>query len=118
MTPTINPPVAGLPTGVELVRLGTASTEDYELVNDSNGVHIYKGPRVGAASGVIVQPADGYSFRFDIRSMAYFTVKNIDPKTITATVKFTVTNDYDQQSVEVLLERLKSMAGFVSIEQS
>lgn len=110
--------IAGLPVGIELVKFDTAGAEDYELISDNTGVHIMKGPRIGAASGVIVKPAQGYSFRYDIRSMSYFAVKNIPPKTITAVVKFVVTNDYDEQSVEVLMNRLKTMPGFVSLEQS
>ncbi len=77
-----------------------------------------RGPRAGAASGVIVRPANGYAFRYDIRSLSYFAVRQIPAKTIVASFKFVVTNDYDAQSVEVLLDRLKSMAGYVTSEIS
>ena len=114
MTPTSNPPVAGLPIGVELVKFGAATADDYELVNELSGTKIYKGPRVGAASGVIVKPADGYAFRFDIRSLSYFVVKEIPATTIIINAKFVVTNDFDRQSVDVLLGHIKSMPGYIA----
>jgi hypothetical protein len=112
MTPVVPPPVAGLPEGVSLVRIGVAGPEDFEIV----GGIIYRGPRIGAASGVIVQPAKGWTFRCDIKDMTYFPVKAIDPTTIKSTLTFVVTNSFDQANVHAAIEKLKSLTGFVSEE--
>ena len=113
MSSIAQPPVKGLPEGVDLVRIGIAADEDYEIV----GGKIFKGPRAGAASGVIVQPAQGYMFHADIRDLSYFPVKIIPPETVKATVTFTYSNSYDQEGVEKALKFLESIPGFVGIER-
>ncbi len=118
MTPTApQPQVAGLPEGVELVGLRAATADDYELVRDDKGPHILKGPRAGAASGVIVKPADGYKFVFDLREYGFLAIKQIAPKNIVVTAKFTVDNVYDEETINGLIERMKSVPGFVSLAQ-
>jgi hypothetical protein len=117
MTPTARPLVYGLPAGVELVRIGLAEENDYEIVGNA----IYKGPRQLAASGVIVKPADGYTFeksKFDMNSYSdtYIVTKIIDPTTVKQTVTFTVANQADLDAVHSALEALKKLNGFVSAE--
>lgn len=111
------PPVAGLPEGVELVKIGVATKDDYEIV----GGRILKGPRPLAASGVIVKPAEGYIFvekKFDIKTYEtqYAAVKQIDPATVKETLTFTVDNQGDLDAVNAGLAHLKTLPGFVSSE--
>lgn len=105
-------PIKGLPEGVELVRLGTAGDEDYELV----GEQIFKGPRAGAASGVIVQPAQGYIFRVDIRSLSFVPVKMIPITKRTFTVEFAVDNELDLRLILDRVDKLKDIPGFVDLK--
>ena len=113
------PPIKGLPDGVVLVRIGVATDDDYEITNHVDPVSreataiIYKGPRAGAASGVIVAPAEGYVFRPNIKTMGYDPVKVFPAKTIKATVEFSVSNSYDEQTVVLALEKLKQVPGFI-----
>ncbi len=112
---------------MELVKIGVAGEEDFELV----GSLLLKGARPGAASGVIVKPAEGYSFqpamRADITSLelrpgmagTYMAVKqNPAPIEITATIKFSVANTFDQKVVEDTLAALKGLPGFISLDRS
>lgn len=118
--PTKKPAVEGLPEGVDWIKFGAAGPDDFQLVRQHDGsIVISKGPRVGEATGVIVEPSAGYSFRCDIKTLAYFPVKELkEPVTIKAEVVFTVDNEFDQQTVEQELARLKSMPGFVSLINS
>lgn len=124
MTPA--PPVAGLPEGVELVRIGLAGDEDFELV----GGTIFRGKRAGAASGVIVRPAKGYTFQplqtwGGITQLwipgppnAFMVAKQLEvPEMITATLKIAVTDASEKKIVEDALEALKSLPGFMSLER-
>lgn len=115
MTPTAKPPVSGLPEGVVFDHIGVAEEHDFEIVN---GV-IYQGPRPLAASGVIVKPADGYTFekkKFDIGAYAdtFVPAKIIPATTVHQTVTFTVTNQMDLDAVHQALDALKTLNGFVS----
>lgn len=115
-------PIKGLPDGVELVKIGVATADDYELINEvdpktGQGIaRIYHGVRPGASSGIIVKPAEGWSFRADIRTMSFVPVKMFaQPLTISATAKFAVDSDYDEQTVKQALEKLKALPGFVEL---
>lgn len=106
------PAMKGLPEGVDFVEFRTAAEEDFELV----GGEIFRGHRAGAASGVIVKPAEGYTFRADIRKIGtYFAVKKLPNTEIVATVKFVVDNSFDLETVNGRLEKLKDLPGFVEI---
>lgn len=119
-------PIEGIMEGVEAYRMGTAKDDEFELVGD----RIYKGERPGAASGLIVRPAKGWTFQpaqsFDIREFklvdgppgSYMPVKQEDPITITATLKVQVTNSFDQGIVDSVLKALEGLPGFVSIERA
>lgn len=123
-TPAI--PIEGLPEGIEAYRFGTAKEDEFELV----GGIIFKGERPGAASGVIVRPAKGFTFQplkiADIRSFTvvdgapgtYMVVKQEEAKTITATLKVSVSNSFDQSTIDGVLEALKGLPGFVSLERA
>lgn len=104
--------IKGLPEGVEVVRIGLAGEDDYELVGDK----ISKGRRMGAASGVIVKPLEGYSFRFNILDLNYIAVKTFAPLNIKATASFTVTDSYDKQTVDSYLKRISDIPGFVDLK--
>lgn len=117
--------VPGLPEGIEAYRFGTAAENEFELV----GQTIYKGERAGAASGVIVRPAKGYTFQpkrsFDIRNFtvvdgpegSYMVVKQDEPTVITATLKVSVNNSFDEGVVDSVLSALNSLPGFVSLDR-
>lgn len=126
MTPSEQPAVAGMPEGIDLVRIGVAGDEDFELV----GTFIYKGTRPGAASGVIVRPAKGFTFQplqsFDIKAFklvdgppnTFMVVKQMEiPTMITATVKVAVANSFEQKIVENTLDALKGLPGFLSLDR-
>jgi len=116
-------PIKGLPEGVELVQIGVAKADDFELINEvdpKTGVsvtRIYQGMRPGAASGVIVKAADGWSFRCDPKTMSFFPVKNFPALSITATASFSVTNSFDQDAVKSALEKLKQVPGFQDLKE-
>lgn len=129
MTPTEQTPALPweqAPEGVELYRIGVAGENDFECV----GPLIMKGVRPGAASGMIVRPKKGWSFQplqlFDIKELklvdgpqgAYMAVKQQEvPLVITATLKVQVTNSFDQSIVDKVLDALKTLPGFVSLER-
>ena len=111
------PTIKGLPEGVELVHIAPAKEGDYELINEvENGVpvsRIYPGPRLGASSGIIVKPADGYTFVVNIKTLSYSVVKKLpEPLTITANAKFVVDNEMDAEAVNDRLEQLKKLPGY------
>lgn len=126
MTPTEKPAVEGLPEGVELLRFGVAGDDDFELM----GSLILKGARPGAASGVLVRPAEGFTFQpsqiFDIREFkmvdgpkgTFMPVKQMEaPLMITATVKLALTNSFEQKIVDDALAALKGLPGFLSLDR-
>jgi hypothetical protein len=118
MSTVPTPPVLGLPEGVQLLRIGAAEADDYELVSTGGVIQIFKGPRVGAASGVIVVPAEGYSFRFDIKTYSYYVVKNLPPTEIHVELVFNVTTDVDSKNIDLLIDRAKMLPGFQSMSKS
>lgn len=65
----MTPQISGLLPGCELVRFGTCGAEEFEQMDD----RIYRGAR--GNSQIIVKPATGYEFRFDITINAYRAVK-------------------------------------------
>jgi hypothetical protein len=95
------------------------------------GELLIKGKRASAASGVLVKPADGWTFQplriFDIKSLsiqsgpegAYMAVKQQEaPTPITVTLKLAISNSFDKMVVDQILEDLKGMPGFVSLDRS
>ena len=121
-TPLVTP-VTGLPEGLEFVRLGIPGDEEFEIINtsieDGNAVPVItQGKRPLSAVCVIVKPAEGYKFRYDIKTLNYLVVKMIPAKTIIATITFKVDNDYDDASLQAMMGHVKSLPGFVSIETS
>ena len=120
------PPVAGMPEGTELVRIGVAGDDDFELV----GPLILKGKRAGAASGVIVRPAKDYTFQpakfFDMKTFqlvdgpkdSYMPVMQEVSKEITVTLKVSITNSFDEKVLSDTLAALKGLPGFVSLERA
>jgi len=119
-------PIPNLPEGIEAYDLGVAKEDEFELV----GSTIYKGVRPGAASGLLVRPAKGYSFQpaqiADIRNFTlvpgpegtYMVVKQEEPTVITVTLKVQVTNSFDEGVVSGVLKALEGLPGFVSLERS
>ncbi len=111
-----------LPEGVEFVRIGVAGDQDFEMV----GPVMRKGKRSGAAAGVLVRPAEGYSFQparvFDINSYTfkdgpegtYMAVKQFpQPLPIKCSVSFAITNEFDRQIVADVLTKLQALPGYV-----
>jgi hypothetical protein len=128
VTPAPPPPplptIKGLPEGVELVHIGAAKEGDYELINevDDQGApvsRIYPGPRLGASSGIIVKPADGYTFVADIKTLSYRVVKKLpEPMTITVHARFLVDNQLDADMVDERMEQLKKLPGYQAEQES
>lgn len=116
-TLTSTPAIAGLPEGVEFVKFAPAGDDDFELVGDS----IFKGKRQGAASGVLVKPADGHAFRplmvFDIRSYTlkpgpenqFMVVQQFPPEEIAVEAKFSVSNSFDREVIQVIQSALNEI---------
>jgi hypothetical protein len=124
MTPTEKPPVEGLPTGVEFVRIGYPKKDEYYITNepDGKGGHVAKiskapepVPGAGQSTEVIIQPADGYGFRVDIRTMALVATKVWPPKQLSA--KFTVDNQADQDAITAKLNQIKAAGLPVEISE-
>jgi hypothetical protein len=67
-------PIAGLLPGCEFVRIGQADPTEFEQVGD----RIYKGER--GMSQVVVKPAAGYRFLFDILNNCYAPVRDLPAK--------------------------------------
>jgi hypothetical protein len=132
MTP--EPEVKGLPEGVQFVGdFGAAGPNDYELIRDADGMHIYKGQRAGASVGVRVVPADGYVFVkvgdekiFDIRRYTqivgrpeFAATKKLEaPQSVTVTAKFVVENELENSNLESALRAIEGWPGFVSVEKA
>ncbi len=122
------PAVAGLPEGIDptSVRIGVAGDEDFELV----GGIIYKGKRANAASGVLVKPAEGFTFQplqiwGGIKELwilgppnTFMPVKQMEtPEMITVTLKLAVTNSSEQKVIDDTLSALKGLPGFLSLDR-
>jgi hypothetical protein len=107
--------IPGLPEGIDVVRIGIAKVEEFEIINQIDGsVRIVKGRREGTNTQVIVKPADGFAFAFDIRTLSYNIVKLLtQPREITATLKFSVMTEEDTKLVEDALDRLRQLPGYV-----
>lgn len=100
-----------------MVRFAPAGDEDFELVGNT----ILKGKRVGAASGVLVKPSDGYAFRplmvFDIRDYKlvkgpegqFMVVKQFPPMEMPVEAKFAVSNSFDQDVVNIIQAALNDL---------
>jgi len=134
MIPPAESPLKALPEGVQWIDFRAATAEDYEIVNETDPQtrtpvkRIYLGTRHGAASGVIVEPAPGYAFRFNAGNGAYDIVKNLghleganwvaEPETIHLTASFAVATDFDRDKVLKAIEDLRLLPGFVTSERS
>lgn len=121
----MTPSIKGLPEGVEFLELGVAGDNDFELVGDL----IFKGRRPNAASGVLVKPADGYTFqpsmKADIRNFvlvrgpenSFMPVKQMaQALTVEATATFAFTNESDKDIAMAAIAELKGLPGFVGIK--
>lgn len=121
--------IAGLPEGVELVRFGIATADEFEVLNDTTTTDaplLSRGPRAGSSAQVIVRPSEGWEFRrkraYDIKILEsletpfFGPVKILAaPLEITATVTFRVESDQDHDGINLALAALKRLPGFVSI---
>lgn len=108
--------IPGLPEGVEVIRIGIAGPEDFEIVGTAEpGVHlITKGARAGSMSQIIVRPAPGYQFLWNLRSLSFDAVKTFEaPAIMERTVKFSVTNQRDLDAVNDALDRIKALPGYI-----
>lgn len=125
-------PILGLPEGVELIDFHPAGPDDFELIRMGEETHIYKGVRLGAASGVKVKAAEGFEFVqvgfekiFDMRDYKsvdgrpeFSVARKIEPQNITVTAKFTVTNALELKALDDALAGLPKMPGFVGVERT
>jgi hypothetical protein len=130
MTPS---PVEGLPIGVDYVRIGTPTENEYYITNEPDGkggheMRIVQGPSAAAFASptphltlppnaaVIVKPTVGWKFRASIKTFSFWPVKEINPPVrIAKAVTFEVDNAYDQDSVNLALDNLKKIPGFVEM---
>lgn len=110
--------IPGLPEGVTCAKIGIATPDEYELTRSATGeCEITKGQRFGSASQIIVEPAGGYEFLYDIRSLTFRPVKKfVRPQDVQAAVKFTVTNQVQMDLVQDRLTALKELPGFVEMK--
>jgi hypothetical protein len=109
--------IPGLPEGVVCTKIGIAEPDEFELTS-SNGLHeITKGQRFGSVSQIIVEPAPGFEFVFDIRSLTFRPVKKLAaPVDIETTIKFHVTNEVDQERIQEGLRMMTQWPGFVEMK--
>jgi hypothetical protein len=110
--------IPGLPEGVVCTKIGIASPDEYELTRSATGeCEISKGQRFGSASQIIVEPALGFEFLYDIRSLTFRPVKKfVKPQDVEASVKFTVTNQVQMDLIQDRLTALKELPGFVEMK--
>lgn len=102
--------IEGLPEGVELVRVGIPRADEFELY----GTSISKGPRGDSVSQLVVRPAQGWEFKYDIRAYGYVpTLMLTKPLVMTATVTFRVNNRSDWNEVNDGLNALAKLPGYV-----
>ena len=100
----------GLPEGVELVEIADGPRSD--VFYWANMIRGGKDFTVNQGS-IIVKPAPGYDFQYDITMDSYIPVKQFaDPATIT--VEFRFTNEFDEQRVKQCAARIP---GFVKIAE-
>jgi hypothetical protein len=92
----------GLPEGIVAVRFGTQNAGEF----------IYARQRIVSCHGdvgLVVSPAEGYRFAFDMRQNAYVVVRDISGgREVTAT--FIFTNEADCQQALATFERLPGFA--------
>lgn len=96
--------IAGLMPGVELVRLGQCGAEEFEQVGDD----LLKGPR--GNSQIVVKPAVGYEFRFEIASNSYRPVRVLPAKR-TFVIHLEASTQQDVAHIEAI-KRLPSVVKF------
>lgn len=72
--------IPNLPDGCVVLRVGSAYPNDFELLGDE----IVKAVRP-SSSAVIIKPADGYTFIYDIQKNTYAAAKAVAPKTVSLT---------------------------------
>lgn len=72
--------IPNLPDGCIVVRVGAAYAGEFELLGDD----IVKASRP-SSSAVIIKPADGYTFIYDIQKNTYAAAKAVAPKTVSLT---------------------------------
>ena len=92
----------GLPEGVEAVRVGEAKPGEFVFIDDGE---IY-GPASENRpfSGLVVGPAEGYEFAYNIGHNSHVPVKRYDtPKVFQAA--FTVTTAPQEQALRQLLAK-------------
>jgi hypothetical protein len=78
--------ISGIPVGMELVRIGQAGDDEYELVRAVDGtVTMFRGPR--GFSQVVVQPAHGYAMHYNPLTNGYQPVREL-PAPVRVVVEF------------------------------
>ncbi len=98
--------ILGLLPGCELVRLGQCGPEEFE----QHGEALYKGARFG--SHVVVRPAAGWEFRFDIENNCYAPSKLL-PSPRVFCVRVSARNEADVEAIS----RFKDNPRFLSITE-
>jgi hypothetical protein len=96
--------LAGLPEGIEPVRFGIAEAGEYLW----DGA--IRGPmdRVGSAEVLIIQPASGYDFTYDIATDTTVVVEAY-AKPQGLLVKFEITNERDERMIRAALAKLPGL---------
>jgi hypothetical protein len=99
----------GTPEGVEIVRIGISSAQEFELV----GGLIYKGGRNNSISHVVVRPLPGWSFELDEDLGGLVPVRPFpNPVDIVVTCRYRVNNSREKDTVYSGLDAMKRMPGF------
>lgn len=104
------PNIAGLLPGVEAVRLGQCTAEEFEQHGDT----LLKGPR--GTSQVVVRPLPGWEFRYEIVSNSYRPVQTLATKR-TFVVYLEATTQQDAQHIEAI-KRIPSVVRFEETTQA
>jgi hypothetical protein len=77
--------IPNLPLGVTVTKLrASCAPEEFELVGDHREHKIYKGGRPAGTARVIVEPAKGWRFAFDLTANCYRCAKEDAPEMVKA----------------------------------
>lgn len=98
--------IAGLLPGVECVRLGLCGPEDFSQVGDEIK-KAQPGPQV------IVKPAEGWIFKFDMAWNCYRAVKTLATKRT-----FTLVYEAEDEQAVAVFEKLKDNPHVVSVTET
>ena len=90
----------GLPEGVEALRFGATAAGEFGI-DCAGSIRA----RESLSSGLVVKPAPGYEFRYDVTRDAYRAVK-VFPQPVRVAVQFKVNSESDMANVREATQKL------------